>query len=157
MRAFFKTSIAITILVLVGGLSSAFGVTASSIEDSLMSPGCNYRFTVTNCPSSLGYEMKLEIRKMVDAGNTREQIVSHFVTQYGERVLAAPPKRGFNILAWTLPFIGLGLGMVGIGIVIYSWSRREMAGGEGETTTPITEDEDEYAKRLQKEIEEYDS
>jgi cytochrome c-type biogenesis protein CcmH len=136
----------------------ASAATVTEIEDSLMSPGCNYKFTLTNCPSSFAEEMRAEIRRRVAAGETKEGIISYFVDQYGERVLAAPPKKGFNLLGWTLPFIGLGLGIGAVSLVIYSWTRRGRGatGPATETSAPTIEHDEVYAKRLEKEIEEYE-
>jgi cytochrome c-type biogenesis protein CcmH len=45
-------------------------------------------------------------------------------------VLAAPPKRGFNLLAWLLPFVGLGIGGAVLALLARRWSRT------GEETVP---------------------
>jgi len=158
MSASFKTFLAVLGLVITLWPFLASAVTVTEVEDSLMSPGCNYKFTLTNCPSSFAEEMRAEIRTRVAAGETKEGIISYFVGQYGERVLAAPPKKGFNLLGWALPFIGLGLGIGAVGLVIYSWTRRGRGatGTASEITTAATEQDDKYAKRLEKEIEEYE-
>jgi len=39
-------------------------------------------------------------------------------------VLAAPPKRGFNLLAWLLPFAGLGIGAAVLAVLARRWSRQ---------------------------------
>ena len=35
----------------------------------------------------------------------------------------APPKSGFNLLVWVVPFAGIGLGLVLVAIVLRRWSR----------------------------------
>jgi cytochrome c-type biogenesis protein CcmH len=46
------------------------------------------------------------------------------VDSFGEGVLAAPPKKGFNLLAWVLPLAG-GLAAVAVvGVAARRWSRR---------------------------------
>ena len=44
---------------------------------------------------------------MIGEGKTRAQIIAFYRAQYGEKVLSAPTTEGFNILAWTMPFIAL--------------------------------------------------
>jgi cytochrome c-type biogenesis protein CcmH len=47
---------------------------------------------------------------MVAAGKSRNEILNYFVAQYGERILASPRARGFNALAYVLPWAALILG-----------------------------------------------
>ena len=37
---------------------------------------------------------------------------AYFVEKYGVWILLAPPRQGFNLLVWVVPFAGLGLGLV---------------------------------------------
>jgi len=43
------------------------------------------------------------IREKLAAGWTEDQIKEYFVLQYGDRVLAEPPRRGLNWLVYILP------------------------------------------------------
>ena len=47
---------------------------------------------------------------MVAAGKSRDEILNHFVAQYGERVLVTPRAKGFNSLIYILPWAALLLG-----------------------------------------------
>jgi cytochrome c-type biogenesis protein CcmH/NrfF len=72
-------------------------------------------------------EMREKIAADIGRGMTHDQIVAAFVQEYGERVLAAPPDRGFNRLAWLLPYaVGAG-GASMIALVAWRWSRKEGA------------------------------
>jgi cytochrome c-type biogenesis protein CcmH len=51
----------------------------------------------------------------LDSGMTAEQVVAAFERQYGQAVLMAPPRRGFNWTAYIMPFVGFG---VGLGLVL---------------------------------------
>ena len=62
-----------------------------------------------NCHSST--PLREEIAGMIKQGMNAEQIVSAFVAKYGKVILAAPPAEGFDLMAWTLPFIMLLLGI----------------------------------------------
>jgi cytochrome c-type biogenesis protein CcmH len=50
-----------------------------------------------------------------DQARAAAEVVRGFELQYGQIVLMAPPKRGFNWAAYIIPFVGLG---AGIGIVV---------------------------------------
>ena len=77
------------------------------IENSLMAVCC-WSGTVFDHGNS---DMETTIATMVQSGNTKSQIMDHFVNQYGERVLAIPVMSGFNLLAWITPII---IGIIGI-------------------------------------------
>ena len=50
--------------------------------------------------------MHRDVMALVDGGYSAQEIIDAFVSTYGERVLMAPPRSGFNILAWVSPGIG---------------------------------------------------
>ena len=57
----------------------------------------------------------------------------------GIHVLSEPPDKGFNRLAWAVPYaVGLG-SFAAIGLVALRWSRRRDAGGaRGCATRPTS-------------------
>ena len=78
---------------------------------------CNQLLTQCNhfgCPSS--GPMLAEIAAELDEGQNDQSIVAHFAEKYGFTVLSAPPASGFNLAAWTMPFIAL---LVGALMVVY--------------------------------------
>lgn len=60
-------------------------------------------------------EMEKEIRQMVEGGQTRQEIIDHFLARYGERILASPVASGFNLMAWITPII---IGLIGIAVFL---------------------------------------
>ena len=71
--------------------------------------------------------MRAIIRERIRAGDTKSEIKDRLVADYGPEVLAAPPKRGFDLLAWVLPVLGLAVAAILVGAAAWRWSR---AGGE---------------------------
>ena len=112
---------------------------------------CNH----TNCPFSI--PTRKTIDEKIAAGMTREAIVQGFVAQYGEEVLAAPTKKGFNLTAWVLPFVML---LVGGGIVrgvVRRWSRPgAQAAPEAQGEQPAAGEDDEYRAKMERELKELD-
>jgi cytochrome c-type biogenesis protein CcmH len=84
---------------------------------------CGCGLTVANCnhPScSFSVPMRQHIDTMLAKGMGRAQIIGYFRKQYGEKILSAPTTQGFNLLAWTMPFVAL---MVGGGLVVLMMGR----------------------------------
>lgn len=62
-----------------------------------------------------------DIQRLVDGGYSADEIMEALLGTYGDFILNAPRKQGFNLLAWFAPFAGLALGAVGIGVLLRSW------------------------------------
>ena len=74
---------------------------------------CGCGLTVANCNMpTCGFSVPIhaDIDRMIRKGMSRAQIITFYRHQYGEKVLSAPTAEGFNLLAWTMPFIALALG-----------------------------------------------
>jgi len=78
-----------------------------------------------NCHSAT--PLREEIAGMIKQGMKAEQIVSAFVAKYGKVILAAPPAEGFDLVAWTLPFIMLLFGFIVVYWLINTWLIRKPA------------------------------
>ncbi|HEY64626.1 MAG TPA: hypothetical protein G4O02_08645 [Caldilineae bacterium] len=59
------------------------------------------------CETQACEDWREQIRDMLAEGYDDQAIIDYFVAQYGVRVLASPPRRGFTALVWVLPFVGL--------------------------------------------------
>jgi len=115
-------ALAASALVLAGpALGSEEHPTAAELESELVCPVCESTLDTSNAP--VARRMKAFIRERIAAGDTKSEIKSKLVDQFGESVLAAPPKHGFNLLAWLLPFAGLGLGGAALAVLARRWSR----------------------------------
>ena len=102
--------------------------------------------SVADSPSDLAKEMRNLVREQVEQGKSREEVQAYFVSRYGEYVLLSPPKRGFNLLVWGLPFLAIAAG----GVVVYFVARRwtEQASAERPAVDP------DYAERVRRELSE---
>jgi cytochrome c-type biogenesis protein CcmH/NrfF len=57
---------------------------------------------------------RIEIHNLLGAGKNREDVIQYFIQKYGSQVaLASPIDKGFNRLAWALPY-GVGVGAAGM-------------------------------------------
>jgi cytochrome c-type biogenesis protein CcmH/NrfF len=81
------------------------------VAKQLYPPGSNGK-TADWCPLPTGYMMRQEIIQLLKQGLSEEEVIDTLAKKYGEQVLAAPAKNGFNLTLWVLPFIGVILGLV---------------------------------------------
>ncbi len=75
--------------------------------------GCG--LTVANCnhpTCPFAVPLRTQIDGMIKTGMTTTAIVASFRGKYGEKILSAPTVEGFNILAWTTPFVAVFAGAV---------------------------------------------
>ena len=63
--------------------------------------------SVAASPSSMASNMKAEVRTLLAAGYTEDQVLAYFERSYGEFVRLQPQLRGVNWLVWLLPVAGL--------------------------------------------------
>ena len=79
---------------------------AQAIDRMLMCPVCPAE-SIDQAQVPLARQMRQQVREMLAAGAGQPEILAWFADRYGPAVLAAPPKSGRNLLAWTLPVAGV--------------------------------------------------
>jgi cytochrome c-type biogenesis protein CcmH len=105
-----------------------------------------------NCTCSTSDKTRAKFSKMLESGITVEQIVKMQVDKYGETVLSAPTKFGFNLTAWMTPFVALVAGGFGVRKVLLAWVCKK--GEIDSIDAPIAESKisEKYSKRLKDEL-----
>ena len=110
-------------LVLVApAIASERHPTLGELEGEVMCPTCKTTLDMSDAP--IANRIRVFISARIVAGDTKSEIKRKLVAQFGPAILAEPSKKGFNLLAWVLPFLGLGLGAVALGWLAWRWSRR---------------------------------
>ncbi len=135
---------------------------AKSIDDQvkeisylLMCPVCQGQ-SVGESNSNLAHDMRDIIRKQLEDGKSKEEILAYFVNSYGESILASPPPKGINWLLWLLPGVAIVFGGLGIILFLYkSQSNKNDDKHTSENTRP--EVDNDYIKRIEEELEKGDS
>ena len=64
------------------------------------------------CPTQACEEWRELIRLKLSEGWSDDQIKDYFALQYGDRVLAEPPRKGLNWLVYILPIVFFAGGVV---------------------------------------------
>lgn len=125
-------------------------------EDQVRDVAANLRcvvcqsLSVADSPSETANQMRAIVRERLAAGETPEQVTAYFVEKYGTWILLAPPRRGFDLLVWVVPFVGLALGLVLVSLAMRRWRRRSAA------VPPAAVDE-ATRERIRREMAELDS
>ena len=119
------------------------------IEDHLIAPCC-WTQPISQHESAIAEQMREEVRTMVAAGKSRDEIMDHFVAQYGERILATPRPEGFNLLVYILPWIALIFGAWILWMLI-----KKLRAPIPEKSS-IDSPDPRYASIIEKELKEFD-
>ena len=122
--------------------------TAAELESELVCPVCETTLDTSDAP--VARRMKAFIRARIAAGDTKSEIKAQLVDQFGTAVLAVPPRKGFDLVAWLLPLAGLGLGVVVVGTLAWRWSHsREEPGVDDELDPALAQQLDDELERFE--------
>ena len=93
--------------------------------------GCNldvYTCRTTDFACSVSPAMHSDVMGLVDGGHSAQEILAAFKAVYGEKVLMAPVRSGFNLVGYTMPFIALGAGAIGVAALLRRWKSHTRPG-----------------------------
>ncbi len=122
----------------------------NEISNSLLCPVCQGQ-SVAESNSNLANDMRQVIRKKLQEGQSRDEVVAYFVDTYGETILGAPPAKGVNWILWILPGLAIVFGIFGIGIFLYqAGSNKEEKSIGTEKNTP--QSDSEYLEKIDEEL-----
>ncbi len=143
----------------------ASSITADQVNEiarELWCPLCS-GVRLDSCELKACDQMKDEIAIKLASGDGLPEIKAYFIDQYGPQVLGEPPREGFNLLAWILPFVVL----IGGGVFLFTRGRKifrndvpmENADPSSADKPDVNDEkptEDPYAQQLEDELKQYD-
>jgi cytochrome c-type biogenesis protein CcmH len=124
------SGVAAAALILIVTVAAAAPAAAPVNEETVHEIGAQLRcvvcqsLSVADSPSETANQMRGIIRERLAAGDSPEQVKAYFVEKYGLWILLAPPREGFNLLVWVVPFVGLAAGLALVLLLVRRWSRR---------------------------------
>lgn len=126
----------------------------NAIAKQLYCPVCE-NTPLDACRTSACEQWRGLIRDKLQQGWTEEEIKGYFVKEYGDRVLAEPPKRGFNWLVYLVPPLAFLAGAYALyrGFTKWQISRRSSRPDSREGQEEEVGIEEEYISRVEKELE----
>lgn len=137
----------------------AFALTSGEITKGFTCTcGCN--MLVSACEGSMqctpAKEITDQVAQMIETGQSKEEIIQYFVNTKGEKILAAPTKKGFNLTAWILPFLAIILGAAGIyGFIDKCLACRQDTDDESKNSVKKQVYEGKYLARFEKELKDF--
>jgi cytochrome c-type biogenesis protein CcmH len=152
----FVVRAAFTIAVFLAGILAAPALAqeptpsdddVNAIAKQLYCPVCE-NVPLDVCPTQACEQWRATIREKLTLGWSEQQIKDYFVAQYGDRVLATPPARGFNWLVYLLPPLALAAAGVVLWQTMGRW-RRAGAEAPPASAPPAT---DPYVQQLEEEL-----
>ena len=100
--------------------------TSKDIEKELMCQ-CGCVMVVDVCECNTAHQMRARIAKLIEQGQDRNQTIASFVSQYGEKILASPAKKGFNLIVWIVPFAAVAAGGIALFFMLRIWAAKGKA------------------------------
>jgi cytochrome c-type biogenesis protein CcmH len=127
--------------------------TLPAIEQQVMCVVCRTPLAVANGPQADAE--RRQIRRLITAGKSEQQIKDALVAQYGERVLALPQDHGFSLAVYLVPIAAVALALALLAFALPRWRREARAHpaapAAAATPPPSAEDlrrlDDELAQR----------
>jgi cytochrome c-type biogenesis protein CcmH len=116
--------------------------------------GCNKM--LPDCDMQCGEQLRGVIAAKINEGWDKPRIMDLLVRNYGEKLLAAPTKSGFNLTAWVTPFAAILLGGVMISLAVGEWVARRRAAQRVRLASPAALVEGKYLDRVDEELKYFD-
>ncbi|NPA06917.1 MAG: hypothetical protein GXO54_05880 [Chloroflexi bacterium] len=127
----------------------------NEVAKELFCPVCE-NIPLDTCATQACEQWREEIRVMLAAGWTKEQIKEDFALRFGDRVLNEPPPRGLHLLAYVVPPLALAVGIYIMFRSFRSWQSAEAEEAASSVAPEVAERaddvDDEYLRRLDEEL-----
>ena len=148
MRRFFPI-VLLALLFVPAAHASERHPTLGELEGEVMCPVCETTLDQSSSPAA--QQIKRVIARDIAAGQTKSQIENRLVAEYGNAILAAPPRHGFGLLAWWLPIAGILAAAALVGAGAWRWSHTREPAAPAAPLDPALE------QRLDDELRRYES
>ena len=120
MKRFFPI-VLLALLLVPAARASERHPTLGELEGEVMCPVCETTLDQSSSPAA--QQIKRVIATRIAAGDTKTQIKDRLVAEYGSAILAAPLHKGFGLLAWWLPVVGILVAAVVVAVGARRWAR----------------------------------
>jgi cytochrome c-type biogenesis protein CcmH len=150
-KIFSAIFLVITVLSLLGADSSPARV--NDLGHRMMCVcGCNQILLECNhVGCSYSDRMRDELVAAVDRGDNDDLTLQWFVQKYGTAVIAAPTNKGFNRVAWIIPYLVLVLGIVLTAGIVRAWKSKPLLAHAGVVRPAQGPDLDHFREQIRRE------
>jgi len=134
--------------------SLAYGLNVGDVSKEFIC-NCGCGKLLSECEMECGKTLRKAISAKIEEGLTKDRIIEYMMDTYGETLLAAPTKKGFNLTAWTTPFLAIFLGGFLIALILIRWTKKHTDNQEKLQQKRDKEFlNDKYLERFEKEMRE---
>lgn len=123
----------------------------NEIGEKLNCPTCA-GINLTDCRTKTCEQWRDQIGDLVEEGYEDEEVLDYFVTRYGTEVLQEPPREGFTLILWILPFAALLIGGVWLFFLLRQWQNAPQSSGADTTYSETETDSDEYLSQVEDDL-----
>jgi len=109
-----------TFTVTFAAESEEFETRFRKLSNELRCPTCQ-GLSVKDSEAGFTTTMKYTIPALMKNKKSDKEIREYFIERYGEWILRAPPKQGFNLVLWILPGAGTVIGLLWVVFRSKSW------------------------------------
>lgn len=125
------------------------------IESSLMCQ-CGCSMVIVDCQCEWAEQARADIAEKLDAGMTKDEVIQSYVDIYGKKALSAPPKEGFDWVAWIIPFLALAAGGILLFFLLRRWVMVFQQRGRDTDEEDLTlEEQVKYEGKIEEELKKY--
>lgn len=115
-------------------------------------PGCTDSMTADYCTLPTAGPLRNEIYDMLKVGMHKDEVIDALVNRYGTQILAAPEQKGFQWIAWILPFVAILGGTIFTLYLIKKIRKERGAESFSESVGPNYKIIEEEKQRIEKEM-----
>lgn len=144
---------AVLISIMPALLNANSKPTVENISKMLMCT-CGCSMVLFSCQCGTADKMQSEISGMIEAGKSEKEILAYFVSKYGEKILAAPTKSGFNLTAWITPVASILVAASLIVTFLFIWYKKRASMRMREIE--VKEEDTPYFEKLEDELKKFD-
>ena len=136
-----RAALALTLLLSAALMTGSVPLSNPHVRSvgQLLTCQCGCGSSITDCTMMnchFAGPAREKLLQYVEAGMNDDQILAAFEKEYGKVILAQPPAQGFNLIAWIMPFFGLGSGLAILYFVLRAYlkprSQHALATGDSE-------------------------
>ncbi len=116
---------ALALAMLVVGAAGAAHVSEDAVQEVSAQLRCVVcqNLSVADSPSEMAGQMRAIVRERLEAGESPAQVRQYFIDRYGEWILLAPRRAGFNWLVWGAPVAAVVVGLAVVALLLRRWTR----------------------------------
>jgi len=102
--------------------SGSLDARVTAVGATVRCPICPEPIPLNDVQTAQAIQMRQFIRDQLRQGLSEDRVRQELVARYGTDILLAPPQRGFDLLAWVVPFGALVACAIAALVALRRWS-----------------------------------